>query len=103
MVGRLVRGVRVPICVELVEDTRERRVRDLVHGVDQRPWFSLLDPDQCLGDPGVERLRRFPNFRFVRMDLTDRTAMEELFRVERFPRGPVRFDSPQGRLSARVQ
>ena len=42
--------------------------------------------DPTLKEARLERLRRFPNFRFVRMDLTDRTAMEELFRVERFPR-----------------
>ncbi|MBL0177929.1 MAG: NAD-dependent epimerase [Gemmatimonadetes bacterium] len=42
--------------------------------------------DPTLKEARLERLRRFPNFRFVRIDLTDRTAMEELFRVERFPR-----------------
>ena len=42
--------------------------------------------DPTLKEARLERLRRFPNFRFVRLDLTDRTAMEELFRVERFPR-----------------
>lgn len=42
--------------------------------------------DPTLKEARLERLRRFPNFRFVRMDLTDRTAMEQLFQAERFPR-----------------
>jgi UDP-glucuronate 4-epimerase len=42
--------------------------------------------DPTLKEARLERLRQFPNFRFVRMDLTDRTGMEQLFQAERFLR-----------------
>jgi UDP-glucuronate 4-epimerase len=42
--------------------------------------------DPTLKEARLERLRRHKNFRFVRLDLTDREGMEQLFRTERFPR-----------------
>ncbi|MEO5799881.1 MAG: NAD-dependent epimerase [Gemmatimonadales bacterium] len=42
--------------------------------------------DPTLKQARLERLRRYPNFRFVQINLEDQSAMDALFRAERFPR-----------------
>jgi UDP-glucuronate 4-epimerase len=42
--------------------------------------------DPTLKQARLERLQRHPNFRFVRMELSDRDGMDRLFTAERFPR-----------------
>lgn len=42
--------------------------------------------DPTLKEARLERLRRHPNFRFVKINLEDQAAMESLFKTERFPR-----------------
>lgn len=55
---------------------------DEVVGLDNlNPYY-----DPTLKEARLERLQRHPNFRFVRMNLEDRTGMEALFAAERFPR-----------------
>jgi UDP-glucuronate 4-epimerase len=55
---------------------------DAVVGLDNvNPYY-----DPALKEARVERLRRRDNFRFVRADLADRSAMETLFAEERFSR-----------------
>jgi UDP-glucuronate 4-epimerase len=55
---------------------------DEVVGLDNlNPYY-----DPTLKEARLDRLRRHPNFRFVRMSLEDRAGMESLFAAERFPR-----------------
>lgn len=55
---------------------------DEVVGLDNlNPYY-----DPALKEARLERLRHHPGFRFVKLDLADRPAMEALFQVERFPR-----------------
>ena len=42
--------------------------------------------DPTLKRARLERLRRHPNFRFVKFDLEDQASMDAMFRSERFPR-----------------
>lgn len=42
--------------------------------------------DPALKHARLERLRRHPNFRFVRLDIADQAGMDALFAAERFPR-----------------
>jgi UDP-glucuronate 4-epimerase len=42
--------------------------------------------DPTLKEARLDRLKKFPAFRFVRMDLADRVAMPKLFQAERFDR-----------------
>jgi UDP-glucuronate 4-epimerase len=42
--------------------------------------------DPALKEARLDRLRRHPGFRFVKLDLADRSGMEGLFHAERFPR-----------------
>lgn len=55
---------------------------DEVVGLDNlSPYY-----DPALKQARLDRLRRHPGFRFVKLDLTEREAMESLFQRERFPR-----------------
>ncbi len=55
---------------------------DEVIGLDNmNPYY-----DPVLKAARLERLRRHTGFRFVKLDLADRSAIEALFGVERFPR-----------------
>lgn len=55
---------------------------DEVIGLDNmNPYY-----DPALKAARLERLRRHTGFRFVKLDLADRSAIEALFGVERFPR-----------------
>ena len=55
---------------------------DEVAGLDNlNPYY-----DPTLKEARLARLRQYPNFRFVRMDLADRAGIERLFAAERFPR-----------------
>ena len=55
---------------------------DEVIGLDNmNPYY-----DPALKAARLERLRRHTGFRFVKLDLADRSAIEALFEVERFPR-----------------
>lgn len=55
---------------------------DEVVGLDNlNPYY-----DPALKEARLARLRRHAAFRFVKLDLADRSGMEALFQVERFPR-----------------
>ena len=55
---------------------------DEVVGLDNlNPYY-----DPALKQARLARLRRHSNFRFVQINLEDQTAMDALFRAERFPR-----------------
>jgi UDP-glucuronate 4-epimerase len=53
---------------------------DSVVGVDNmNPYYEV-----SLKEARLEQLRKSPNFRFVRVDIADRAAMDALFKAERF-------------------